>query len=64
MVLISAILGKGEPPTIEITAADGAGPVVGLLFGSVTKRFKFLTPFVPSSLQILTGAIEFYHSGS
>ena len=34
MVLISAILGKGEPPTIEITAAVGAGPDVEV--GSVT----------------------------
>ena len=54
MVLISAILGKGEPPTIEITAADGAGPIVGLLFGSVTKRFKDVKPFLPSSLQIVS----------
>ena len=60
--MISAILGKGEPPTIEITAAVGAGPDVDV--GSVTKRIKFLTPSVPSSLQMVIGAIGFYHTGS
>ena len=59
--MISTILGKGEPPKIEITVAVGG--VVGVV-GSVTKRFKFLTPFVPSSLQMVIGAIGFYHTGS
>ena len=43
-------------------AAVGADTDVEV--GSVTKRFKDVTPSLPSSLQIVIGAIGFYHSGS
>ncbi len=55
-------LGKVVLPIIEITAAVGAGPNVEV--GSVTIRSKFVTPLLPSSLQMVTGAFEVYHTGS